>query len=171
MWSAASHRRWRWYYNEELDCINEASADEVSIYTRVEGRQRTRSEQAYQLIGEVKEVESLDKPATVERKEDGTLVLMEVGSKQVEEKGDTASLWEFIRGHGGKWMWDEVESEDQDLTWLIAGLKQGSIIAVADGSYDRKKAPEVSGAGWVLCCTRSRKMLRGSFYEISASAS
>ena len=68
-------------------------------------------------------------------------------------------------------MWDEVENEDQDLTWLVEGLKRGSVIAVADGSYDRKKAPEVSGAGWVLCCTRSRRMLQGNFYEVSPSAS
>ena len=68
-------------------------------------------------------------------------------------------------------MWDKLENEDQDLALLIAGLKQASVIAVADGSYDRKKAPEVSGAGWVLCCTRSWRMLRGNFYKVSPTAS
>ena len=40
-----------------------------------------------------------------------------------------------------------------------------------DGSYNRPVAPTISGSGWVLVCTRQRKMIRGSFYECSPSAS
>ena len=50
-------------------------------------------------------------------------------------------------------MWDGVEEEDQNLQWLVDGLKSSSIIAVTDGSYDRQVAPNISGAGIVLCCT------------------
>ena len=69
------------------------------------------------------------------------------------------------------WMWEGVEEEDQDLRWLVEGIRNGTVIAVADGSYDRKTAPDVSGAGLVLCCTNAEKMLRVSFFERSHSAS
>ncbi len=79
-------------------------------------------------------------------------------------------LWDYLRYHGVEWMWDGVEEEDQDLAWLVDGVRENTFIAVADGSYDRKGASDVSGAGWVLCCTSARKILRGNFYEISKSA-
>ena len=42
---------------------------------------------------------------------------------------------------------------------------------VTDGSFDRKRAPLVSGAGWVITCRTAQKFLRGSFHETSVSAS
>jgi len=68
-------------------------------------------------------------------------------------------------------MWEAVEEENQDLRWLVEGIRIGTEVAVADGSYDRKTAPDVSGAGLVLCCTNAEKMLRVSFFERSRSAS
>lgn len=42
---------------------------------------------------------------------------------------------------------------------------------VADGSYNRNVDREVCATGWVLVCRSSRKMVRGSFYERTYSAS
>lgn len=42
-------------------------------------------------------------------------------------------------------MWEGVEDKEQDLTWLVEGLRHGSLIMVTDGSYDKKRAPTVSG--------------------------
>ena len=52
-WTAISHRRWRWYYNNESGNIKEVKAERVRFYTRVKGRHRTRSKQVYQLTKEV----------------------------------------------------------------------------------------------------------------------
>ena len=68
-------------------------------------------------------------------------------------------------------MWDSIEDENQDLSWLVEGIRNGTVVAVADGSYNRKTAPDVSGAGLVLCCTKAEKLLRISFFERSRSAS
>ena len=38
------------------------------------------------------------------------------------------------------------------------------------GSYKRKIAPEVSGAGWIVECTKTGSRMEGSFYEVSDSA-
>ncbi len=46
------------------------------------------------------------------------------------------------------------------------GVNPTSFIGVTDGSYDRERAKTVSRLGWIICCTRTRNLFRGSFYEI-----
>lgn len=61
--------------------------------------------------------------------------------------------------------------DKDDLSWLVEAMRNGTAVLVTDGSFDRKRAPLVSGAGWVITCRTARKFLRGSFYETSISAS
>ena len=68
-------------------------------------------------------------------------------------------------------MWEEVVGDKDDLSWLVDAMRKGTAVLVTDGSYDRKRAPSVSGAGWVITCRIAQKFLRGSFYETSISAS
>ena len=59
-------------------------------------------------------------------------------------------------------MWDGIVDEQQDLQWLVDAVKNNSIIGVTDGSYDRNFAPDISGAGWLVSCTSSEKILRAN---------
>ena len=71
-------------------------------------------------------------------------------------------------------MWGRVYYDDpaaQDLRWLIDGMKNGTLIWVTDGSYDRKRATCISGAGWIIYCTVSGRLLRGEFNKFSREAS
>ena len=45
------------------------------------------------------------------------------------------------------------------------------LVCVTDGSYDRAHARDVSGAGWIIYCVRTRRNVRGAFAERSESAS
>ena len=62
---------------------------------------------------------------------------------------------------GGTWMWEKLEG-DEDLGWLLEAF---------DGSYGRARAWNINGAGYIICCVRSRKSVRGSFAERSNSVS
>jgi hypothetical protein len=42
---------------------------------------------------------------------------------------------------------------------------------VTDGSYDRKKAIDLSGVGWIIFCTKTGFRPTGTFWEKSNSAS
>ena len=44
-----------------------------------------------------------------------------------------------------------------DLTWLVEGLEVGTIEWCTDGSYHRGRAPNISGAGWMVCDTAPLK--------------
>jgi hypothetical protein len=67
-------------------------------------------------------------------------------------------------------MWEHVKDEDPDMSWACNAMIDGTLIAVTDGLYDRERAKDVSGSGWILLCTASRQTLHGSFYEISPIA-
>ena len=68
-------------------------------------------------------------------------------------------------------MWEVINGQSDNLSWLAKALCQGTSIWTTDGSYDCKRAPRVSGAGWIVCDKATRKVLRGNFYKISRSAS
>ncbi len=58
-----------------------------------------------------------------------------------------------------------------DLFWLIQGMTLHSLIWVTDGSYERKRAPVISGVRWIIFCANTGKCLAGSFWEKTLSAS
>jgi hypothetical protein len=83
---------------------------------------------------------------------------------------ETPTFWEFLKSLGGEWMWDCIQEGKTDVSWVSAALTTGKFIGVTDGSYDRVHAGTVSGAGWIICCTMTKKLLQGSFYETSPKA-
>ena len=54
-------------------------------------------------------------------------------------------------------MWELVDPKYRtgDLSWLDKGMKNGSLVCCADGSCRKKISTFVSGAGWVIYCTKS----------------
>jgi hypothetical protein len=68
-------------------------------------------------------------------------------------------------------MWNFVSDVTSELSWLPLALESGTVVLATDGSYDRKKGPNMSGAGWVIACWRSGRVLKGSFFGFSSNAS
>ena len=62
-------------------------------------------------------------------------------------------------------MWEGWLEENgyRDLTWLVEGMKNGTIERCADGSYHRIKAPHSSGAGWMCHCAKTKKAMKENF--------
>jgi hypothetical protein len=68
-------------------------------------------------------------------------------------------------------MWDYMSGVTSEPSWLPLALERGAAVLATDGSYDRKRGLNVSGAGWVIACQRSGNILKGSFFEFSSNAS
>jgi len=132
---------------------------------------RTRDEQVFLRLRLESGAVAAGSPVSVSPIDSTSVRYLGFGSPLALGPSQPSDFWEYLRSLGGEWMWDGVEEEDQDLQWLVDGLKSGTIIAVTDSSYDRQVAPNISGAGIVLCCTSARRMLRANFYERSKSAS
>ena len=80
---------------------------------------------------------------------------LNVGPHLARGSQQPSNFWEYLRNWGGEQMWEGIEdgqATKNDLSWLVQGMKSGSLLWVADGSYDRKGAPLISGVGWIIFC-------------------
>ena len=80
------------------------------------------------------------------------------------------NFWEFLHSWGGNWVWEGINSNQNtksNTTWLAEGMTNSSLIWVTDGSYNRKKAQDLSNVRWIILCTRTGKRLMGTFWEKS----
>jgi len=71
-------------------------------------------------------------------------------------------------------MWEGIDDSQQsknNLSWLVEGMESNSLTWVTDGSYDRKRAADLSGVGWIIFCSKTGLRLTGTFWERSPSAS
>ncbi len=94
------------------------------------------------------------------------------GPTLAEETEKEMHFWEFLHNWGGAWMWEGVEpgnGSPSDMSWIADGLTLGSLIWVTDGSYDRKRASDLSGVGWIIFCKSMGFCITGSFWERSIS--
>jgi hypothetical protein len=68
-------------------------------------------------------------------------------------------------------MWDGVEDKQQDLQWFVLGITNDTVMCIMKGSYDQKIATDISGAGILLCCMKSQRMLCMNVYKQSKTDS
>ncbi len=83
-------------------------------------------------------------------------------------------FWEFLDTWGGTWMWESIDNSQQhkhNLSWLLEGMTSNTLTWVTDGSYDRKRAADLCGVGWIIFCSKTGQRLTGTFWERSPSAS
>jgi hypothetical protein len=62
-------------------------------------------------------------------------------------------------------MWDYVSDRESNPGWVKDALTTGTAIFSTDRSFQPKEDTLVSGAGWVIACTKSKRTLEGSFYK------
>ena len=72
---------------------------------------------------------------------------------------------EYPWSWGGQEMWKDLENKGQYLQWLVLGLSNSTSVCVTVGSYNQKTAPNISGAGIFLCCTKAQSMFCANFYK------
>lgn len=92
----------------------------------------------------------MGRPLSVTVLSEREIICHEFGPKLANWSAEQHNFWMLLRSWGSDWMWDSMEDEEQDLTWVADAFSTGSAICVCDGSYDRKHAPATSGAGIIL---------------------
>ncbi len=83
-------------------------------------------------------------------------------------------FWEFHYSWGGQRMWEGIEASKRlpyNMSRVAEGMKNNTLLWVTDGSYDRKKAIDLSRVGRIIFCTKTGFRLTGTFWEKSKTAS
>eukprot|EP00956_Cyclotella_meneghiniana_P009811 scaffold13589_cov49-Cyclotella_meneghiniana.AAC.3 len=79
------------------------------------------------------------------------------------------SFLDVLRKWGNTWIWDSLRLLGED-DWIVDSIREGTCIAVTDGSYIREIFGEMCSAAFVLECTRGKGRILGSFPEQSQRA-
>ena len=170
-WVATTHQRWKWYLNPSSDTVWEFDDGTWVGYEKIPMPRSTRRNAYYQPARTLTINDDPGAPASITAV-NNTVCMLDTGPPLYSPSpAAPMTFWEFIRSQGGEWMWDYIEGEHDDMSWIATALHDESAVMVTDGSYNRVLAPTISGAGWVLVSTISRRMVYGSFYEISDDAS
>ena len=143
-----------------------------AMFTTIETRVNTRSCRLFhQEESDSKVPEARIHPASISYIGDSLVLLNDTGPELPESNQTARDFWMELQTHGGSWMWEHYEGDSTDMTWFRDALIAGSAMLVADGSYNWNVDQEVCGTGWVLVCRTAWKMVRGSFYDRTYSAS
>jgi hypothetical protein len=67
------------------------------------------------------------------------------------------------------WMWDNIQWEGDD-NWMADSIREGTCIAVTDGSYMKELYTDFLLVAFVIECSRGRGRIWGSFPEVSRCA-
>jgi hypothetical protein len=168
-WEKPGHRIWPWLLDEEHNIIYRQTCRSIYTYTLlIQGQ--TQSSNFYIYLGEVNIISMKVIPISVDKMESDVVKIKKGGGNLPRLRQETRKFWDLLYEEGGKWMWDYVSDRISEPSWIPRALKQGTVILATDRSYNRKRGPNISGAGWVIACQKSGKMIKGSFYEFSSNA-
>ena len=106
-------------------------------------------------------------PVSVADVTEGTLRLTSIGgelraAEEAETTDEATSFVDHLKSYGGEWMWRDLCMDDSSLEWVVESLREGTLVCVTDGSYFKKKAPNVCGAGWILANSRTKRQIVGT---------
>ncbi len=131
----------------------------------------TRLGGLYIYLGEVNIIPIKVVPISVDKVESDVIKIRGGGATLPRLQQKAQTFWEGLYQGGGTWMWDYMLDVTSEPSWLPLALERGTAVLATNGSYNRKRGPNVSGAGWVIACWRSSNILKGSFFEFSSNAS
>ena len=103
-----------------------------------------------------------------------TVTKLQEGTRSPKLTKTSQTFWEFISTRGGTWMWEGIDAgthSKDNLTWITEGMTNRTLIWTMEGSYDRKKAANLSGMGWIIFCSQTGMRISGNFWEQLLTAS
>ena len=172
-WTSAPHFRWPWILNNDEETLYEATHSGWRQYCPLAGR--TRSGTGYVLAGSMPTEPSGEWVSVKHLFSYGRTIITisHQGQSLPPPPPCNNSIWDLLQSWGGEWMWSSLHfpTQNNDITWLVQAIEQGSLVGCTDGSYDGKRSTKHSSAGWILHDTMSGTRLAGSFCESSPGAS
>jgi hypothetical protein len=167
-WIYGTHRVWEWYYNKEDNDLQHVKGGKVVHFKPARGFRLTRSTTTYQRAWDEQHNSQtqLGRPTSVRVVSSTRVSKLQEEPSLVVPPNKHTNFWDFIRSWGGSWMWEDInfsQETTQDLQWIAKGMKNNTLVWTTNGSYDRKKAADLSGVGWIIFCKSSGLQMTGTF--------
>ena len=175
-WINSTHRVWKWHYKAATDDLFQIEGTSLIHYKPAVGFRITRSTRSYRMSHEEPFTPGTDVglPVSVIGMPGSQVTKLSIGPAIDIPTHASTGFWESLHSLGGRWMWDKIESGKDtpaDVLWIADSLRKGTLVWATDGSYDRKKATDLYGVGWIIFCTNTGFRVTGTFWERSLAAS
>jgi hypothetical protein len=154
-WIHMSHRIWERFHDPLKDQLQHLRDNVRTVYNPVKNKQNTRYTQVYSMQY-MDALPAIGNPCNVRQILSITFHCRETGMGLAPVQATKGMFWEHLRSLGGTWMWEYIKEGKIDMVWLRDMLRNGMLISITDGSFDRHKAKSCSGLGWILVCTASK---------------
>ena len=109
-WIAPTHRQWKWFYDEENECLQKKTGLKTEHYFLV-GSARTRSQNTHVKIWEG-ETEPSGLPASVKQATKESVTMFCSGPKLFTSPTYPSNFWEYLERQGGHWIWEGRRKEN-----------------------------------------------------------
>ena len=171
-----SHVQWHCRYDQSTDTIVEVSVDgDTKVFSRIRDRRHTRTGGWYMEVQDPIPSDEINtflyasctrvRPSA-DNNGASRRALTCVGPSLQHNQPPILSFWDRLLSVGGTWMWTNFHFDGDDSPeWIVEAYKNGSLRWVTDGSHDPKRAPEISGAGWIVFDTCTARKWACSFTE------
>jgi hypothetical protein len=175
-WTNLTHRIWTWYYHKGRDELYKINGMSITYYKQDSGWQRTRATLIFLKARKVCNVLELPSriPTSVIEISASTVTKLQEGPRSPKLTKTSQMFWEFISTWRGTWMWEGINASmhsKDNLTWIAEGMTNETLFWTTYGSYDRKKAANLSGVGWIIFCSQTGMRISGNFWEQLLTAS
>jgi hypothetical protein len=156
-WINSTHRIWHWYYDKNREALYHINSSKIRLFARATGWHHTRSTTTFELKQTTSTTKLAPKgvPMLVMTISESRVNKLHEGLLPIQKADAPVSFWTFIDSWGGNWMWQAISNGNKpkdDMHWVADGMMAGSLIWTTDGSYDRKKAADLSEVGWIIFC-------------------
>ncbi len=158
-WISPTHRIWKWHYRADTDELQRVEGSTIFYYKPSSGFCVTQATRLYHVVRKELLLPTFIQgtPTSITGPTVQRVVKLSKGPVLAKSLNGRQDFWEFLYSWGGQWMWEGIEASKglpYDMSWVAEGMKNNTLLCVTDGSYDRKRAIDLSGVGWIIFCTK-----------------
>ena len=159
----SGYKLWEWRVNSTEQYLLHNTQGKMDVYEPAPASRRR-----WQCVVSDCGPEVLGLPCNV-RNQDGSTVTVVASAEPPVPEERPRTIREVLGEWGGTWMWKSTQFIG-DENWLVESIREGTCLAVTDGSYIKEITREACSSGFVLECTAGRGRIIGSFPEQSKDA-
>ena len=169
------HKIWSWRYDESHEALLRQVGNDVEVYKRSETSGRRSRQETYVLSEFIQDATVQGRLCSVEHV---TADCYRVSSKSnpAPEISLPDCFVDVLKEWGHTWMWDNLQISGgtgkglnqrflSSHDWIYEAIREGSLMAVSDGSYIRELYPELCSAAMIMECQRTKKRITLSLSE------
>ncbi len=157
------YKIWDWRVSREEGYLLHYKGTTMDVY-----QPTSASSRRWQLTQEDVNTEVMGRPCSIREVGDNLRVVTSV-APAVDTVIEPSSILEVLRGWKQGWFWRKIEVIG-DESWLIPAIEEGTVLAVADGSYIRELFTDANSCAFVLECQAGNGRLLGRLIERSTDA-